>query len=135
MKILGYCLKVWLTSVVVGALIVYFVTDPTDDSSMTFWGYMAVICLYTLLFSCVSFFLFWVAVVFLAVGRLSMNKQRWIATAAGVILTAAPFPLWFGGHHPNWALLARVCSYYLIPVVAGIWLFKFPRAPDAYEKV
>ena len=94
MKILGYCLKVWLTSVVVGALIVYFVTDLMDDSSMTFWGYMAAICLYTLLFSCVSFFLFWVAVVFLTVGRLSMNKQRWIATAVGVILTAAPFPLW-----------------------------------------
>jgi|GEM_PF-3888328 hypothetical protein len=54
MKVFRYCLKIWLSSVVIGTLLFYFVGDPTDDSSMTFWGYMAV-CLGTTVYSLVSF--------------------------------------------------------------------------------
>lgn len=66
MKPFIYSLKVWLTSVLVGTLIFYFIGHPTDDSSMTFWGYMIVVCLYTLLCSSVSFFVFSAATAWLA---------------------------------------------------------------------
>jgi hypothetical protein len=127
MRIFLYCLKVWLSSVVVGGVLFYFLDKPTDDSSMTFLGYMIIFCVFALLFSSVSFFLLWAGVAMLANGRLSVNKQRWIATAWGAILAIAPVVLLFGWHQPDWSFLARLCGCYLIPLLAAIWVFKFPQ--------
>jgi len=133
MKIFLYCLKIWLTSVVVGALLFYFVGDPTYDSSMTFWGYMAVVCLAAAIYSLVSFLLFWAGVVFVTGRRISVWRQRWIAMAWATILVIAPFPILLGRNHPNWALLAELCGCYLVPVLAGIWVFRVPAVAQKYD--
>ena len=126
MKPFIYCLKVWLSSVIMGALLFYFIGHPTDDSSMTFWGYLIVICLYTLLYSSISFLIFCAATVWLTSGRLPRNRQRWILTFIGLLLTVLPFYILFGRNSPDWPMLAEVTGGYLAPIVAGIWLFKFP---------
>ena len=126
MKPFIYSLRVWLTSVLVGTLIFFFIGHPTDDSSMTFWGYMIVVCVYTLLCSSVSFFIFWAATAWLTKRHLPRNRQRWIMTFVGVLLTVLPFPVLFGRNHPDWWMMAEVASCYVVPIVAGIWLFKFP---------
>ena len=133
MKIFLYCLKIWLTTVVVGALLFYVVGSPTYDSSMTFWEYMAVVCLAAAIYSSVSFLLFWAGVVFVTGRRISVWRQRSIAMAWAAILVIAPFPSLFGGHHPNWALLAELCGCFLVPVLVGIWMFKFPTVGDNNE--
>ena len=127
MRIFFYCIKVWLSSVFVGALLFYLVGNPTDDSSMTFLGYMVVVCLYTILYSSISFFLFWACVALLANGGLSVKKQKWIATAGGTILTIAPFAVLFGGNQPDWLALVKICSCYLVPLLAAIWIFRIPQ--------
>lgn len=126
MKPLAYCMKVWLTSVLLGTLIFYFVGNPTDDSSMTFWEYIAVVCLYTMLYSCVSFLVFWALIAWLTKRQLPLGRKRWTATITGLILAVLPFPILFGSNHPNWWMLAAVAGCYVVPMVAGIWLFKFP---------
>lgn len=125
MKAFLYCLKIWLTSVVVGALLFYEVGKPTYDSSMTFWEYMGVACLAAAIYSFVSFLLFWAGVVFVTGRRISVWRRRWIAMAWATILVIAPFPILFGRNHPNWALLAELCGCFLVPVLAGIWVFRF----------
>jgi uncharacterized membrane protein len=127
MKVFGYCLKIWLISVVTGTLLYYFVGNPTDDSSMTFWGYMGVVCLAATVYSLVSFLLFWIGVYVLAGRPYSARQQKSIGSAWATILAIAPFPILFGRNHPNWALLAELSGCYLVPVVAGIWVFRFPR--------
>jgi uncharacterized membrane protein len=126
MKIILYCLKIWLISVVVGTLLFYFVCNPTDDSSWTFWGYMWVVCLGATIYSVVSFLLFWAGVVVVTGRRFSARKQRAVAAGWATILVIAPFPILFGRNHPNWALLGELCGCYLVPVLAGIWVFRFP---------
>jgi hypothetical protein len=126
MKPFIYSLKVWLTGVVVGALLFYFIGHPTDDSSMTFWGYLIVICLYTLLYSSVSFLIFWAATAWLTKRRLPRNRQRWIMTVIGLIGTVLPFPILLGRNHPDWWMLTEITGCYVALIVAGIWLFKFP---------
>jgi Co/Zn/Cd efflux system component len=126
MKPLTFSLKVWLTSVVLGTLIFYFIGHPTDDSSMTFWEYILVGLLYALLLSCVSFFVFWAALTWLTKRPLPKTAKRWITTFIGLILTAAPFPILFGGNHPDWRMMSEFASCYAAPIVAGTWLFKFP---------
>jgi hypothetical protein len=126
MKPFIYSLEVWLTSVIVGAFLFYFIGHPTDDSSMTFWGYMIIVCLYTLLYSSISFLIFWSAMAWLTKRPLSRNRQRWIMTFIGLVLTVLPFPILLGRNHPDWLMVAEVAGCYSIPIAAGIWLFKFP---------
>jgi hypothetical protein len=126
MKPFIYCFKVWLTSVIGGALLFYFIGHPTDDSSMTFWGYMIVVCLYTLLYSSVSFLIFWAAMARLTKRHRPRNWQRWIMRVIGVLLTVLPFPVLFDRNHPDWWMMAEVDHCYVVPIVTGIWLFKFP---------
>ena len=127
MRIFVYCIKVWIISIFIGALLFYLLNNPTDDSSMTFLGYMVVVCLYAMLYSCISFFLFWACVALLTNGEFSVRRQKWIATAAGTILTIVPFAVLFGRNHPNWLGLAKICSCYLIPLLAAIWVFRIPQ--------
>jgi hypothetical protein len=74
-------------------LLFYFVGDPTDDSSMTFFGYMAVVCLAATVYSLVSFLLFWAGVCFLACRPYAVGQQKGIGTAWATILVIAPFPI------------------------------------------
>ena len=126
MKVFGYCLKIWLGSVVTGTLLYYLVGNPTDDSSMTFWGYMGVVCLGATVYSLVSFLLFWVGVYYLAGRPYSVRQQKGLGTAWAAILVIVPFPILFGRNHPNWALLAELCGCYLVPLLVGIWVLRFP---------
>ena len=126
MKIFFFCLKIWLTSVVTGTLLYYFVGNPTDDSSMTFWGYMGVVCVAAAIYSLISFLLFWAGVVFVARRRFSSRQPRTVTTAWATVLVVAPFPVLLGGNHPNWAMLAELCGCYLVPVLVAIWVLRFP---------
>jgi uncharacterized membrane protein len=126
MKVFLYCLKIWLASVVAGNMLFYVVGYPTDDSSMTFWGYMAVACLGATIYSFVSFLLFWLGVFLIARRHFSAWRKRGIATVWAMILVIAPFPMLFGRNHPNWAMLAVLCGCYLVPLLVGVWVFKFP---------
>jgi uncharacterized membrane protein len=131
MKIFLYCLKIWQSSVVVGTFLFYFVGNPTEDSSWTFWGYMWVVCLGATIYSLVSFLLFWAGVVFVTGRLFSVRKRKAVAAGWATILVIAPFPVLFGRNHPNWALLGELCGCYLAPLLVGIGVFRFPKVSTA----
>ena len=131
MKIFLYCLKIWLISVVTGTLLFYFIGKPTDDSSLTFWGYMGIICLGATLFSLPSFFLFWLGVWFLTGRPISLRRRRVQTMVWATILVIAPFPIMVGSNSPNWFLLAELCGCYWLPLIVGIGFFRFPTLTQA----
>ena len=93
---------------------------------------MAIGCLYALLLSAVSFFVFWATLAWLTKRPLPTRAKRWITTFIGLILTAAPFLILGAGHRPDWGMMMEFASCYAAPIAAGTWLFKFPNVDGAF---
>jgi len=126
-KIFIYCLKVWLSAVILGPALFFIPGDPTNDSSMGFWEYMMFACVAGLIYSLVSFLLFCAGVAYFTSLHISIALQKILTTGWSVLLTIAPFPILFGKNHPNWIILSELSGCYLLPILIGIWIYRFPQ--------
>jgi uncharacterized membrane protein len=105
----------------------FFVGAPTYDSSMGFWEYLGLATLAGIIYSSVSFLLFLAFIFYQTTRTRSATKQKILASAWGLIITLAPFPILFGNQNANWPVEAELCACYLICIFAGIWLYRFPQ--------
>lgn len=131
-KVFFYCLKVWLASVLIGpALFWCCLTRIDTDASYTFteflgfWGYAV---LYSLVFSLISFLLFLLSMVYVSHRHWPWHRQRWTIALLGIVLTLAPIAV-FLGTLKFFDETGRIafCLSYLLPILAGIFIYRFPH--------
>jgi len=139
-KVFFYCLKVWLASVILGPALFWNCMPYIDrDASYTFTdflGFWFFGILYGLGFSLVSFLLFWVATMYVSRSDWASGRRRLAIAVSGIVLTVAPFLILFGTVG-FFSLGARVlfCASYLIPILAGIFFYRFPCQAERGAKV
>jgi hypothetical protein len=139
-RVFFYCLKVWLASVLIGPMLFSGVQPLLDEDAaytlnffLGFWGYMI---LYGLGFSLVSFLLFWGGMIYITHQEWSSNQRRMAAAFLGIALTVAPFMVLFGTVNilmPKERIIFCLC--YLLPILAGIFWYRFPGGPKPGMKL
>ena len=130
-KVLSYCAKVWLTSLLLGPIL-YFAWSWSDlEGLLNFYGFTIAAILSGFILSLPSALFFWGGVACLQSSQLSANAQRALLCAWTALLTFVPFWLLYGwaGHNPGsslgqWLELPLCCW---IVLVIGIFVFRFPR--------
>jgi hypothetical protein len=130
-KVFFYCLKVWLASVVLGPALFWCLLPSLDREApytfgffLSFWGYGI---LYGLAFSLISFLIFLVCVIYISHQNWPFGQRRLAAGVMAIALTVVPFMILFGTVNIL-PLVERVlfCSCYLLPILAGIFFYRFP---------
>ncbi|HXB05882.1 MAG TPA: hypothetical protein VNW04_02165 [Puia sp.] len=130
-KVFFYCLKVWLASVLLGPPLFWGCLRQLDkDASYTFgdllnfWAYGI---LYGLGFSVISFLLFLGGMFYIYRRNWPILQRRTATALLGIVLTIIPFLIFFGTLNfflPETRI--AFCLSYLLPIVAGIFLYRFP---------
>ena len=134
-KVLFYCAKVWLTSLVLGPIL-YFTWSWSDlEGLLNFYGFTIAAILSGFILSLPSALFFWGGAVCLQGSRLSVGVQRLLLCAWTALLTFVPFWLLYdwAGHNPGsslgqWLQLPLCCW---IVLVIGIYIFRFPTRETA----
>jgi hypothetical protein len=129
-KVLFYCAKVWLTSLVLGPVL-YFAWSWSDlEGLLNFYGVTIAAILSGFILSLPSALFFWGGVACLSTSRLSAGAQRLLLCGWTALLTFVPFWLLYrwAGHNPDsslgqWLQLPLCCW---IILVIGIYVFRFP---------
>jgi len=140
-KVFFYCLKVWLASVVLGPTLFWATSVPpiNPNGSYTladFLGFWAYGIVYGLAFSLISFLLFWAAMIYVSRRNWPSKQRRLVTVLLGIILTVAPFLILFQTVDLL-GLTDRIafCGSYLLPIVAGIFFYRWPRASKQEVKI
>ena len=131
-KVFFYCLKVWLASVLIGPALFWFCLMRIDsDASYTFaeflsfWGYAI---LYGLGFSLISFLVFLFAEAYIVHRNWPWHRRRTATAILGILLTILPFLIFFGTlNFFNDETRVAFCLSYLLPLLAGIYFYRFPQ--------
>ena len=131
-KVFFYCLKVWLASVLIGPVLFWFCLMRLDDDAsynfpnfLGFWGYAI---LYGIGFSLLSFLVFLIAETYIARRDWPWHRRRTITAILGILLTLIPFLIFLGTlHFFKDAISVAFCLSYLLPVLAGIYFYRFPQ--------
>jgi uncharacterized Tic20 family protein len=130
-RVFFYCLKVWLASVLLGPPLFWGCLMQMDrDSSYTFgdllnfWAYGV---LYGLAFSLISFLLFLLGMFYIYRRNWPVVQRRTATALLGIILTVIPFLIFFQTLDVFLRETRIVfCLSYLLPILAGIFLYRFP---------
>lgn len=129
-KVLYYCAKVWLTSLVLGPIL-YFAWSWSDlEGLLNFYGFTIAAILSGFILSLPSAIFFWAGVACLQTSQLSVGSQRLLLCAWTALLTFVPFLLLYdwagqntGSSLGQWLKLPLCCW---VVLAAGIYVFRFP---------
>jgi hypothetical protein len=87
---------------------------------------MVVGCVGATIYSAVSFILFLLGVRFFAGMPIPPEGKRMLASIWAIFLGVVPFLVVSTWNDLPWVQTAECCGCYLIPLIAGIWIFSFP---------
>ncbi|HET6253415.1 MAG TPA: hypothetical protein VFE32_05050 [Puia sp.] len=127
---LSYSLKVWISSVLIGPLLVFAVllivaSGPVDWGVVDFILYFA---LFAFAFSIPSFFLLWIGSSYICRTVWPAAMKRLMIALLALSLTALAFIIlivffWM----PDWSLIWTVVGTYYPVLVAGIFFYRLPE--------
>ncbi|HLZ85984.1 MAG TPA: hypothetical protein VKQ52_02035 [Puia sp.] len=134
-KVFFYCLKVWLTSVVLGPVIFWCWEIPDILTLSSFLAYLGIAILYGLVFSLLSFLLLWAGIAFLYRRGWPLTRQRLAAACWGLTLTLVPFLVLFARAdsvmQPD---SVHLSLSYLFPILVGIFVYQWPGRRPRTER-
>lgn len=124
-KALIYCLKVWLTSLLLTPFIVYFLI--VGDDLLKFFTFYWLSALLGLVFSLPSAVLLWVYVAWFLPGDSVMRFQKLTVAGISLVLIALPFSYFAFSKNPvGWDEWLKAFFCYWVILLAGIYFYHFP---------
>jgi hypothetical protein len=134
-KALFYCLKVWITGVVVGPLLFYAMDKHFVDGLLSFSDYIFVFFAGGLLFSIPSFLLLWATATYTCKRPGDLPLQRLKLAGWSLLFTVLPPVIILVWQHTNpdnadWSLLTRLIASYFASIAAAIFFYRFPAGPQ-----
>jgi hypothetical protein len=130
-RLFFYCLKVWLASVLLGPILLWgCLLQGGSGRSWTFADfllYWGVTIMTGIVYSGISFVLFWVLTILLYRQHWPVPQLRIAEAMLALVLTMVPFLVLFETNNFNQGDRAAIFSCYLLPILAGIFFYRFPR--------
>ena len=134
-KALLYCLKVWVTGLIVGPLVFYVMDNNDLDGLFSFPEYIFMSFVAGLVLSIPSFLLLWATATYICKRPGYPPLKRFKLTECSLLLTALPAMAMFayftnGWANPEWSLTIRLIASYFIPIAAAIFFYRLPAGPQ-----
>jgi hypothetical protein len=138
-KAFEYCLKVWVTGVVIGPMFFYVINKSYVDGLASFWEYIVVSFLGDFLTSVPSFLLLWATTTYICkrpgyqpLQRLKLAVWALLFT----VLTIVAVAIWTGDDwaSTDWSVVIRIFASYFTPIAAAIFIYRLPtNQPPAHQ--
>lgn len=134
-KALFYCLKVWITGVVVGPLLFYVMDKHFVNQLLSFLDFILVFDVGGLLFSIPSFLLLWATATYICKRPGDQPMQRLKLAGWSLLFTVlSPVIILVWQHtspdSTDWSLLTRLIACYFAAIAAAIFFYRLPAGPQ-----